>query len=208
MLSEDYDSFEYIDLPLILRKREKEYSERWLQLSKRFSDIILVFDFDPQDHLFSTEKMERMVSFFDESTMQGKLYVNYPMVEAYRDLSSLPYDATYMDKSVDMGLLRNKRYKDMVGARSRIPQIDECNVLILNQILFQNIEKAAQMVGSGYDAKNPLRDYEALKQGSILEVEAQSLANEGVIRVLCTCLWFVIDYGPQRLGGFLRSSAV
>jgi hypothetical protein len=120
ILSEEYDSFDDVDLPLILRKREKEYSERWLQLSKRFSDIILVFDFDPQDHLFSTETIERMVSFFDESTIQGKLYVNYPMVEAYRDLSSLPYDTTYMDRSVDMRLLRNKQYKDVVGARSRI----------------------------------------------------------------------------------------
>jgi hypothetical protein len=75
-------------------------------------------------------------------------------------------------------------------------------------MLIQNIEKAAHMVGHDYDAKDPLRNYGALTQESILEAQTRSLANEGVVKVLCTCLWFIIDYGLRRLGAFLSSYAI
>lgn len=84
-------------LPLVLREREQDPKKREL-LDRDYTDIILIFDFDPQDHLFSLRKLEEMVSHFDESTENGKLYVNYPMVEAYRDLVGLPYDETYLER--------------------------------------------------------------------------------------------------------------
>lgn len=49
---------------------------------RRYSDILLIFDLDPQDPLFSVDKITEMASYFVESSDMGKLYLNYPMVEA------------------------------------------------------------------------------------------------------------------------------
>jgi len=190
----------------MLRMRERDSRTRKL-LSREYSDTILVFDYDPQDHLFSVEKLERMVDYFDESTDQGKLYVNYPMAESYRDLTTLPYDDSYLDRSVDLDTLRNKAYKKTVDLRSAVPQLDECNVLTFNQILVQNIEKASKVTGNEYVASDPLRNYATLSQSLILEAQANLLTEYDIVSVLCTCLWFVIDYGPQQLARFLVSHA-
>ena len=201
---EGADDAEDLSLTLVLRERENDPDKRAL-LDREYSDIVLVFDFDPQDHLFSAEKLERMIGFFDESTENGKLYLNYPMVEAYRDLAAKPYDETYRTRSVSMEELASKTYKEAVGARSAIPQLDECSVLVFNQMLLQNIEKASGLVGCKFVVTDPLGQYDALSQDSILSAETKLLEEDDVVSVLCTCLWFVIDYGPRRIAGYLRA---
>ena len=57
---------------------------------RRYSDILLIFDLDPQDPLFSVDKITEMASYFVESSDMGKLYLNYPMVEAYYHMKSIP----------------------------------------------------------------------------------------------------------------------
>lgn len=62
-------------LPLVLRERERNPEKREL-LNRNYTDIILIFDFVPQDHLFSQRKLEEMVFYFDERTENVKLYVD------------------------------------------------------------------------------------------------------------------------------------
>ena len=199
--AEDVDD---LYLPLVLRERERDPDKREL-LNRDYTDIILIFDFDPQDHLFSQRKLEEMVSYFDESTENGKLYVNYPMVEAYRDLASLSYDDTYLERVVSLDALARKSYKEDVGLRSHVPQLEECNVIVLNQILIQNLEKAGALVGCGYIDTDPMRFYDALTQAAILAEEGKRLRTDAIVSVLCTCLWFVIDYRPEAMARYLRS---
>ena len=53
------------------------------ELSKQaFSQIYLVFDYEPHYQKYSDEKVKKMLSFFDNETENGKLYINYPMFEA------------------------------------------------------------------------------------------------------------------------------
>ena len=54
-----------------------------------------------------------MLSIFDNETELGKLYINYPMVEAYYDLESLP-DPNYNDKTVSLKGLNGKTYKKKI----------------------------------------------------------------------------------------------
>ena len=55
-----------------------------------YSDIILIFDFDPQDDLFTSKKIEEMLEYFKESSDMGKLYINYPMVESFYHMKTIP----------------------------------------------------------------------------------------------------------------------
>lgn len=61
------------------------------------SEIFLFFDYDFQNsHLSLDEinrRMEEMLALFDDETDNGKLYINYPMIESIRYTKELPDDA-------------------------------------------------------------------------------------------------------------------
>lgn len=116
-LYDAYKNDEYDDLVAYLR------SEKGLKiddnvLSKRaFSAIYLVFDFEPQDHKYSDEKIKELLDFFDNETENGKLYINYPMVESYYHLEKLP-DENYNTRTIELDGLNGKTYKKKVNLSS------------------------------------------------------------------------------------------
>ncbi len=67
------------------------------RLDTLFSQIFLFFDYDFQNHM-GLEKLnkilEEMLDFFDDETDNGKLYINYPMVESLKYTKDMP-DADY-----------------------------------------------------------------------------------------------------------------
>lgn len=87
---------------------------------RRYSDILLIFDLDPQDPLFSVVKITEMASYFVESSDMGKLYLNYPMVEAYYHMKSIP-DPEFDSYTVSLEELTGHTYKGRVNRRK--PQI-------------------------------------------------------------------------------------
>ena len=72
------------------------------------AEVFLFFDIDFHDSRFTTEekieKLEFMLSHFNDETDAGKLYVSYPMLEALRYTKSLPDGEFYKYKiSIDDG---------------------------------------------------------------------------------------------------------
>lgn len=86
------DDFE-TDIIEILREESAELEEVLADLTRDdFSEIYLFFDYDGhQNNLSSGNRTEdvidEMLLNFDNETENGKLYVNYPMVEALRDFA-------------------------------------------------------------------------------------------------------------------------
>ena len=64
--------------------------------SSQISEVFLFFDYDFQNSHLSLDEMnkrlESMLELFDEETGNGKLYINYPMVESIRYTKELPDD--------------------------------------------------------------------------------------------------------------------
>lgn len=86
---------EDIDIPLLISKREKIVPA----LDKRnFSNIFLIFDYERQDSKFSVEKISRLQRHFCSPTDDGILFINYPMIEAYKDMAVIPDDDYYTKK--------------------------------------------------------------------------------------------------------------
>lgn len=71
--------------------------------SSDFSEVYLFFDYDFQNRNLSPEQMNdqisEMLDMFDDETDNGKLYINYPMVEAIRYTKHLP-DRQFITYSV------------------------------------------------------------------------------------------------------------
>ena len=184
-----------IDLLQMLKEREKDPAKKKI-FDDRYSDIILVFVFEPQDPQFSGDKILEMMQYFTESSDMGKLYLNYPMVEAFYHMKSIP-DKDYNDCTVSLDELIEGTYKQRVNRENRNRNYskfavnrEECNIVIQ-----QNIDKARGILGSGQEAGTDhllFPDlFEVLKQ-QLFKVEADK-----VIPVLCTCALYIVEYNPM-----------
>ena len=173
----------------VLKERASE-EDKWL-FDQDYSDILLVFDYEPQDNRFSPGRLEEMQRYFNESTDNGKLYVNYPMVEACKHFLKMP-DVEYLNRSVSLEEVL--KYKSIVGNASRYqsfdrhfirPDVDEMIVLTAIKALWL----------SGYDVKAGYESgYRDLDHEAIVRAQNDALRLDNEVWVLGTCLLFILDY--------------
>lgn len=106
---------------------KKEYGENWeqedidlaflvtkdtLKLRKtNFTDIFLVFDYERQDPNFSANKIMKMQQYFSDSTENGKLYINYPMVESYLEILLINMETEYEHLKFYIDFKHGSEYK-------------------------------------------------------------------------------------------------
>ncbi len=105
-----------IDLPFVISKKEHLDT---LYYKDSFTNIILVFDYERHDPQFSVDKILKMQECFKDSTDVGKLYLNYPMIEAYKHLKSFP-DLDYLERKISVSLKPGDKYKNLVKEESII----------------------------------------------------------------------------------------
>lgn len=187
---DDLKSIKLIDF---LRARDRE--TQFLQES--FSDILLVFDYDAQDDRFSEERLELMLKFFNESTENGKLYINYPMVESYKHFKSYPEDIEYKDRKVNVEDIQNKKYKEIVSREAKITDIRKYKKKHFNSMIKQNIKKANYILNGNYNINEENMKTTYLNINPVQIAKKQNEAwkgNEAFLYVLNTCLFFVCDY--------------
>ena len=111
-LYDAYDNGEYDDLVAYLVAEKGLKLEEGVLPKNAFSAIYLVFDFEPQYQKYSNKKIRELLELFDDETNLGKLYINYPMLEAFYHLECLP-DKKYNNRTVSLNGLNGKTYKCM-----------------------------------------------------------------------------------------------
>lgn len=182
-----------MDLLQLLKEREPDEDKKKI-FDERYSDVLLIFDMDPQDHLFAEYKILEMAEYFNESSDMGKLYINYPMVEAFYHMKDIP-DKDYVSYTVTIDELKAGTYKQRVNCENRNHDyskfaIDkkECNIVIK-----QNIEKAYRIIDKECDFA------EVPDSRDILYNQLKKIKDSGEIFVLCTCDFYIADYNSNYL---------
>lgn len=174
-------------------KERAAAGDRWL-FDQDYSDILLVFDYDPQDDRFSPERLETMQDFFNESTDNGKLYVNYPMVEACKHFLKMP-DAEFINRMVDLDDV--SRYKQIVGNASRYQSFERDFKKPDIDMLIAETAAKAQLL-SGHEPRSE-HEYccNDIDHAAILRIQNEALRSRQKIWVLGTCLLFIPDYSTE-----------
>lgn len=86
------------DIVSLMRERLADRGDSTLDgiRSSDISEIFLFFDYDFQNSQLSLEeinrRVEKMLTLFDDETDNGKLYINYPMIESISYTKELPDD--------------------------------------------------------------------------------------------------------------------
>lgn len=183
---------ESLDLLQVLKEWEKDEEKKKI-FDERYSDILLIFDLDPQDRLYDEEKIREMLLHFSESSDNGKLYLNYPMVEAFYHMKSIP-DEDYYSYVVSLEELKNKAYKKRVQLESRDKDYrkfaktkQECDFVIA-----QNYKKA-QIISCN-------KSQESSSMGlDIFTAQAEKIRSEARLHVLSTCGFYIMDYNSNLI---------
>ena len=86
-IAQELQATPYLDIIEMMREHSKTAAEKLQGLCRdNFEGIYLFFDFDPQDSNYNEENLKLLFEIFDNETVNGKLYISYPMIEAIRDL--------------------------------------------------------------------------------------------------------------------------
>lgn len=182
-------------------------------LQQKFAYTYLVFDFDAHHREIGEEhldidtvvhnnivKLREMADYFTNETDPGigRLYINYPMMESYRDCSSF-FDETYCNNTVAIEDIAS--YKRIAGQKKlasvHIGRYTKENFSDLTRMNVYKLHKIARNIWGA----TTYQDYVILSEvASILDYQTQKISVEKRIDVLNTALFIVLDYFGNRDG--------
>lgn len=150
-----------------------------------YSDIILIFDFDPPDNLFTSNKTIEILKYFNESSDMGKLYINYPMVESFYHMNSIPDPLfqTYIVKYDEI-----KKYKSTVNKICPDYKKISKTKYETNIVIKSNLDKSKKIINDNL--------YDDIK---LLTKQCEHLNDESKIFVVSTCCFYILDYNPKLI---------
>lgn len=153
-----------------------------------FSQVYLVFDYDPQYHKYSDEIISEMLKVFNNETENGKLYINYPMVEAAYHLRS-EYDKDFYTSRVELDKISSDNYKKLVNSESYI-QKSNLNRAVIKNMIKQHYLKTTKILNIDFGIDI---DYQ-----SLLNMQIELKNTEKQIYILATVLLMVYDHNHDQ----------
>ena len=170
-----------------------------------FSQVFLFFDYDFQNRM-GLEKLngilDDMLEFFNDETENGKLYINYPMVESLKYTKELPDDNYYKyvatrQECVDhhfKGNAENYAYSSAKGYRFiDLSKTEEATVISnWENLKLQNVKKANYLLSG---EKGMPDDKETINQPAIFEAQkTQYVEALDSVAVLNSFPLFLYEY--------------
>lgn len=154
-----------------------------------FSEIYLFFDFENHDQNSNLSKLKELVTFFNNETDHGKLFINYPMVESLKDYN--PSKAQYQRCLVNVS--DNIHYKKSVGEYTGNAHFGQYNIELWEELILYFVNKANCLINSNFEKP----EYEVYRndfnQLTILRKQIEYW-NGNVAFMLNSIPFFLIDY--------------
>ena len=199
-LIDNYPDFEHeeIDIRLILLSLEKNDDRKSILLDN-YTDIYLVFDFDPHHKPSHFPIIKRMLYYFNDSTLQGKLYINYPMMQSYKHFSSLP-DENFATKQVLLSDIRS--YKQTVGNESAFTNLNSYNYVLFYSLAVHHLKKIYFIINHHYCIPS-VETYLNMDFVSLFDHEVMLILEKQVVDVVNTCIFALCDYAPNAFFRFI-----
>lgn len=190
-LEKDYPDFEEDELDLLLFLKSYETKHKDI-FDLKYTDVFMIFDFEPQHPGLHFDTIYKMISYFDQSDGRGKLFINYPMMQSYRHLKALP-DLAFLNSK----LLKEdfSQYKEIVSNESFNNDISKYDYTVLASLAFHHLTKLVFI--QTHHLKFPsIEDYDALNYAEIFDIQCVNLKSN-FIWIVNTCILILLDYKPE-----------
>lgn len=183
------------DVQSYLRINCKSESDRNI-LSYEFSDIFLVFDLDAQDNRLNPERLLKLQEYFSESTENGKLYINYPSLEAYKNVNKMP-DVNFKSSVVHKKDFTS--YKHIVdGDTPYYTKVAGLDKKTLFGLALHHLKKLNYILANKYE---PVLDDGISGEllNNILTVQLNKLQTEDCVFVISIMILHLFEYRPKKM---------
>ena len=160
----------------------------------------MIFDFDPQHDHPHFDTIKRMLTYFNDSTSQGKLFINYPMMQSYKHFSILP-DNDYADRKASMDQIRN--YKRLVGEESSFTDLTKYTYVTFYSLVIHHLKKANRILTGEYLLPS-IKEYFGFDWVEVFDKQVAMLKTEGNVYVLNTCIFALVDFAPTNFFKFIK----
>ena len=191
-LYDELSKDEGLDVVELIKEKEKKKKEmyNYSKLSNGgFSEIYLIFDFDPQAPQYDEKKIKKMVDYFNNETENGKLYINYPMMESLKHFKTIP-DLEFNNYFVSKNMCTT--YKKYVSKISCINHFSDITNEKLKKIIKQNLLKYEKISGNVINNYDSYREF--FSQEKLLSLQLSNFKALDKIYIINTSVFFGIDY--------------
>lgn len=133
------DKDPYLDIFSLLKERDNNTLEGYS--SDDFVEIYLFFDYDGHSTIAADGKLVDLLNLFDNETLNGKLYISYPMVEALKHITEdVPNDFCHTSVRSKM----NISYKNLVAnsCNNKLKKISNYNLDTWKFLIDLHLKKA------------------------------------------------------------------
>ncbi len=160
-----------------------------------------------QDPKANNENLKEMLEYFNDETDKGKLYISYPMVEAFFDID-FEQEEYYKNKIVEIDGINYERHKDYKSDKNILKNIKrnfEKDIKIfldtnkIDIIFKQNIKKLNYVVNTDFS----FLDYKSYSKIRELDIFNSQVKKYGDLKIKVSVLSpfpkFFIDYFGKPL---------
>ncbi|CCY07666.1 uncharacterized protein BN756_00930 [Coprobacillus sp. CAG:698] len=196
----DFDNGD-TEIKLILSSLEKDVHKKKILMDK-YSDTFMVFDFEPQHDHTHFDTIKRMIEYYNDSTNQGKLFINYPMMQSYKHFNKLPSDQF---ENLEISIDKLKEYKELVGNISSYKDLNKYDYITYYSLTIHHLRKANKIVYNVYDLLGK-EEYLKLNMLKIYEYQINLLNEKRRVSVLNTCIFALIDFAPTKFFNFVEKN--
>ena len=195
-----------IDIVSLLKERTVENAKILKDYNRdSFAYIYLFFDYDAHSTLADDEKIKVMLSFFNDETSEGMLYISYPMVEAirhYKDkdcFKSLTVkckrnNCPYINECLEReDCLKEPHYKNIVANDSK-PQLSNVNSFteqVWQELITAHLCKANYLVNDAFTLPKSLMTQENIFSKQLEKHICHKCPEVGVLSAFPL---YVLDY--------------
>lgn len=199
------ENFEFNIVDALLELKGVSAEDKAKLIVSSFTYTYLIFDLDLQHYDVSVPKnverglaeAKKMAEHFCDETDPtiGKIYINYPMMESYRDCKDF-FDDSYRTKVVSVPDF--VRYKQIVGSRGLQKNVGQLEMRDFSDLIRMNLYKANDLC-RGQWKKPSYREYcDTLTQCDLIKSQTECIRKRGEAAVLNTALFLIVDYFGNR----------
>lgn len=202
----DWDSMDFL-LTLSSPKMNVEDKKK---LEQKYTDILLIFDFDPQDPKFQEwnsknvliQRYTKLFKYFNESTDHGKLYLSYPMIESLlhvscEELKSCNFQP-FLQKKFNRKQLWSKQYKKDAAHEGENAFSNFISKKLVKDLIRFHFTKAMKIAECDNEDLQKCNIPDDL-QKDLFNKEFQSYLISEEAYVVSTALFFTIEYNPKNI---------
>ena len=185
---------EDIDIRLALRENEQDEEKRKI-LSQKYTEIFLMFDFEPQHNKLMFKEIEQMLKILNDSTDKGKLYINYPMMQSYKHINKMP-DNKFKNKKVNLKEIL--KYKQIVGEETYYQDIKKYNYPILVSMMLHHLKKINYILNEKYEILGK-EEFLNIDFSKLYKTQLNMFKNKQEVFVVNTAILNILDYNPSKI---------